>query len=230
MNKLLKERIAAIQKIAIAHYEAGAGMANAAIGAEREVFVRELMQKIFPNAYRFSSGEIIDRDGERSGQVDLVLEFPHEPTFPSPVANERLMLAESVIVAFEIKSGWGQLDEVVTKTKKVNSLSRDVKWIMSSDDDEGDPRFSTEALELAKRIPLIGVFYKGPVKFDTVKDAYHKINATERPTALLTLNNGHFIYNGTELTGVNGVFGMLCLVTELSNKIALSKSSIGVYL
>lgn len=230
MHELLKERITAIQKIAVAHYEAGAGMANAAIGAEREVFVHELLQKIFPNAYRFSSGEIIDRKGARSGQVDLALEFPNEPTFPSPVADERLMFAESVIVAFEIKSGWNQLNEVVTKMKMVNSLSRDVKWGMTSDDEEGDPRFPTDALELNKRIPLIGVFYDGPVHYDTVKNAYLKIDDGERPTALLTLNNGHFIYNDTEFTGVDGIFALLCLVSEVSNKIVYSNSSIGVYL
>jgi hypothetical protein len=230
MHHLLKERIAAIQKIAIAHYEAGAGMANAAIGAEREVFVQELMQKIFPNAYRFSSGEIIDRNSQRSGQVDLALEFPNEPTFPSPVANERLMFAESVIVVFEIKSSWRQIDQVISKTKMVKALYRDIKWTMSLDDNEGDPRFPADALELEKRIPVIGVFYNGPVNYDTVKDTYHKLGANEQPTALLTLDHGHFIYNGTELTGPDGVFGMLCLLSEMANKTAISNSSIAVYL
>lgn len=231
MNVELKERIKAIQKIFIAHYEAGKGMANASIGLEREVFVRELLKKIYPNGYRFSSGDIVDRTGNRTGQVDLALEFPHEPTFPSPVGDERLMIAESVIVAFEIKSSWNQLGEVKTKCEKVNNLDRALNWVLRSTDKECDPRFPTEVLEINERIPLIAVFYSGPTNLETVTEAYNDLREhIDRPTAILTLDRGHFVYRATEMTGEDGIFAMLCLVTELSNKIASSLSSLTAYL
>ena len=69
MHTQLKHRLDAILKIAQTHHEAGAGMSNSTIGSEREVFVGELLSKIFPNAYRFSSGDIIDARGvERPGR------------------------------------------------------------------------------------------------------------------------------------------------------------------
>jgi hypothetical protein len=37
-----------------------------------------------------------------SGQLDIVIELPFLPSFPTPGANERLYLAESVALAIEV--------------------------------------------------------------------------------------------------------------------------------
>ena len=156
MHTQLKQRLESIQKIAQAHYEAGIAMSNSTIGSEREVFVKEILSKIFPNAYRFSSGDIIDSTGQSAGQVDLVLEFPFEPTFPSPVGDQRLCLAESAICAFEIKSTYPQQwDQLVEKVRKVNALTRKLDWDMMQGERDGQ-RISIQSLDVEHRIPIIG--------------------------------------------------------------------------
>ena len=120
MIKQLEDRLNAIKKIAFAHYEAGVELSSHSKGREREVFVSEFLSKVFPNGYRFSSGDIVDLKGSTAGQVDLVLEFPYEPSFPMPWGEERLILSHSVIAALEIKSSIDQWQEVLIKSDSIS--------------------------------------------------------------------------------------------------------------
>lgn len=230
MHTQLKQRLEAIQKIAQAHYEAGIAMSNSTVGSEREVFVKEVLSKIFPNAYRFSSGDIIDSAGQSAGQVDLVLEFPFEPTFPSPVGDQRLCLAESAICAFEIKSTypqqWGQL---VEKIRKVNTLTRQLDWDMMQGE-RGDQIISIQSLDVEHRIPIIGVFYNGPENILTLVSRINELPDADRPTALLTLDKGFFIYGAVQLSGTEGLLGMISLLTHLSTQFASARSSVEKYI
>jgi len=230
MHIQLKQRLEAIQKIAQAHYEAGIAMSNSTIGSEREVFVRELLSKILPNAYRFSSGDIIDSTGQTAGQVDLVLEFPYEPTFPSPVGDQRLILAESAICAFEIKSTYyQQWDQLIEKVRRVNSLTRQLDWDMIQSERDGQT-ILIENLDVEHRIPIIGVFYKGPENIQTLVDRINSLPDTDRPTALLTLDKGFFIYGATQLSGAEGLLGMIALLSHLSTQVASARSSVEKYI
>jgi hypothetical protein len=229
MNPKLKQRLEALLKIAQAHYEAGRSMSNNTIGTEREIFVKELLSKIFPNSYRFSSGDIIDSDDHSAGQVDLVLEFPYEPTFPSPVGGERLILAESAICAFEIKSTYPQQwDQLVEKIKKINELSRTLAW-NTIQGDGGTQKILIDHLDEHK-IPTIGVFYKGPENIETLVDRINTLSLADRPTAILTLDKGFFVYGKIHLSGAEGVLGLVALLSHLSTQIASARSSIDKYI
>ena len=49
-------------------------MPNASKGSERERFVSDYLQTLFPLPYRFGSGAITDATGALSGQLDVVVE------------------------------------------------------------------------------------------------------------------------------------------------------------
>ncbi|WP_373867562.1 DUF6602 domain-containing protein [Shewanella xiamenensis] len=51
-------------------------MTNATKGSEREFLVDLFLSNVLPNQYRFGSGDITDQKSNRSGQVDIVVEFP----------------------------------------------------------------------------------------------------------------------------------------------------------
>jgi len=235
MHPELISRIEGMRNIAMAHHKAGCGMANAVIGNERENFIKYLLSKIFPNSYRFSSGEIIDISGKRSGQVDVVMEYPYEPSFPSPAGDERLLIAESVIIAFEVKSSDSQMSEVIDKSRLINNLYRNLNIHMWYGDDEGDQAFPKEHLDIKHKIPNIAVFYKGPVKSETFFNKYSEMNVDERPTAMIALDSGYFIFGSNDgniitFQGIDGIYALICLICEISNRIAGAQTAVSIYL
>jgi hypothetical protein len=62
VNEQVKVRLKGIQDILMAHHRATQLLPNAAKGDEREVLVREFLEKVFPAPYRFGSGAITDAD------------------------------------------------------------------------------------------------------------------------------------------------------------------------
>ena len=85
-------------------HSAGRGLPNAMAGNERETFLREFLQQLFPSHRRFSTGAITDSTGNITGQVDIAVEYGFVPSFPMPSTTERLLLAESVALVIEVKS------------------------------------------------------------------------------------------------------------------------------
>src|SRR2546423_1122598 len=112
-NTHLINRLQAIQQSLMAQHAGGHHLPNALIGSERETFLREFLQKVFPAHHRFATGAITDSDNRLSGQVDIAVEYPFLPSFPMPgPSHERLLLAESVAAVVEVKSDLsGQWDQ-----------------------------------------------------------------------------------------------------------------------
>lgn len=81
--------------------------------------MREFLGQVFPPSFRFGIRAIVDATGETSGQLDVVVEFPFLPSFPTPGAAERLYLADSAALVIEVKSDlsgqWSQIRECAFK-------------------------------------------------------------------------------------------------------------------
>jgi hypothetical protein len=66
----------------------------------------------------------------RSGQIDLVIEYPFFPSFPLlGTSQQRLYLIESVAMAIEVKSGRRQFDDAISTMKRFNALRADADWL-----------------------------------------------------------------------------------------------------
>lgn len=73
------------------------------LGMAREFFVSDLLGKFLPGALHIGSGEIIDRPGDLSNQIDIIIyrnEFPRIPSF----AYTNLFFLEGVVATIEVKS------------------------------------------------------------------------------------------------------------------------------
>ena len=122
---ILDNRLEAILKTIEAAYEGGAGMSSASKGAERELFMDNVLKNVFPPHYRFTSGDIVDSFGTQTGQLDLVLEQAAGYSFPMASAGPRLFLAETVGAVIEVKSNLStQWDEVRQTALKVAKIKR----------------------------------------------------------------------------------------------------------
>ena len=122
-NQHIKDRLKGIQKMLMGAHQAGSPMTNASKGNEREAFINAFLSEILPPQFRFGSGDITDQSGDRSGQLDIVIEFPFVPSIPIVAGKSpRLYLAEGVLAVIEVKSDISKQWKEVLRT--ANSLSK----------------------------------------------------------------------------------------------------------
>ena len=127
-------RLEGMRKLLLAGYEANASMSSSSKGREREEIANSFLSNILPLPYRFGTGDITDISGRRSGQVDIVVEYPFLPSIPSSNGDVRLYLVESVAAVIEVKSDisgqWNEAkhtsDQVKTLTRQLGSYSRNI--------------------------------------------------------------------------------------------------------
>jgi hypothetical protein len=215
INEALRQRMTGIQHGLMATYEASLPLPNAAKGSEREAFLRDYLEKLYPASNRFSSGAITDSSGHLSGQVDIAVEQPFCPSFPSTLGDERLLLAESVAAVIEVKSDvQSQWSQACNTVQKVKSLQRQYGASIG---------FGSISLD---KIPCAVVGYKG---FGTGAALDEKLKGTaesSRPDAVLTIESGVFIGGGISATGWMGLY---CLCIFLNNSMrSLTAASVNL--
>jgi hypothetical protein len=105
LYQFVLQRLVGLQAILNGVHAASRGLSSATIGSERAAFIDQFLSQVFPPIYRFGSGDATDSRGVKSGQLDVVVEFPFGPSLPM-VGNEksRLYLAETIAAVVEIKS------------------------------------------------------------------------------------------------------------------------------
>ena len=216
-NPFLEQRLKGIQQALIAHHRGSSGLPSAHAGSERETFLREFLQQVFPAHRRFVSGTITDSEGMRSGQVDIAIEYGISPSFPMPNTTERLLLAESVCLVIEVKSNLSsQWSEVTDTTKKVKALRRAIQLDMATDD-------------VPDRIPVIAVGYTG---HRTVKGLVERLESTSidsRPDAALVIDSGLFYGFNVASTGPLGLYALCAVITRLLNAVAIASPNLMSY-
>lgn len=95
MNQHVQQRIEAQKAILDAAYCGGSTLSTSSRGSERENFVEKFLKDVLPPIYRFGSGDATDQNGHRSGQFDIVVEYPFAPSLPMGTST-RLVKAKVV--------------------------------------------------------------------------------------------------------------------------------------
>lgn len=179
-NEYIFERLEGIQKMLKGAHNAGKNLSSSTKGYEREQFIKLFLSQIFPPTFRFGSGDITDKEGNRSGQLDIVIEFPFLPSIPIiGVDSSRLYMAEGTAAVLEIKSNiktqWDQVKETAIKLAKVK---RDSTQYIHGTNPPGD------------KIPFFAIGYEGWGKSETIKKKLgSEING------ILVINQGLFVSN-----------------------------------
>ncbi len=183
-----------MQQMLMAVHSAGTGMSSASKGNERDSFVNKLLREVLPSPFRFGTGDATDRHGHRSGQLDVVIEFPLMPSLPSHEGSPRLYLAEGVLAVLEVKSDLAaQWHQVVETADKLATLTRHYGSGVSI-----GPR-------AGPRIPLYAVGYRGWQDFDRVKERFE---SSPHISGILVIEHGHFCgkYDALTAQGAPYVF------------------------
>jgi hypothetical protein len=103
-NQHVLDRLEGTRQLLISVHQATARSSSATKGTERSEFLNSFLAEALPTIYRFGTGDITDANGHRSGQIDVVVEYPFAPNLPIQTGQPRLYLAEGVAAAIEIKS------------------------------------------------------------------------------------------------------------------------------
>jgi hypothetical protein len=204
-NKHIENRLEGIREALMATYRSGTTMSAATKGHEREIFVQSFLSRVFPTPYRFGSGDITDTRDNRSGQLDVVIEYPLMPSLPGLLdGGPRLYLAEGVAAVIEVKSDLKkQWREVEASAKAVKKLRRVMDWAKF----EG-PRGPDE------EIPFYAVGFRGWAKLTTLED--HVVGSVA--DGALCLENGTccVTHKGTTIQrGATGSFGLYIFICAL---------------
>lgn len=181
MKELFSKKIKNIHKNLMECYEDTKHYSPTITGAEREIFNRELFQKILPNNYRVGAGTIVDSSGSETGQIDAVIELPFSLSFPISSGDNRLYLADTIGASFEIKSNLNtQWDEAITKIKEIKTLNR---YKISKG----------EAASLDNlKIPAFIIAYTGQKKLDTIYKKLESVQVKDWPDGILIIEDGIF--------------------------------------
>ena len=192
--KLLLEHLKN-NKDSLLQYSELIGVANhpGNLGIAREGLISNFLKQNLPENIRYHSGEIFDRNENRSGQIDIVL---HPITSPKIYLHNTINIfpAETVLSAIEIKSNLstgiskGTLYEALNSCKKLKSLEI--------------PTRRTDYIIDPQTVPFIIFSYKGPT-LKTLKKQIKNyndqpdINFRLLPDLIVVLERGYYLLKST---------------------------------
>ena len=194
-NQHVLQRLEGLQSILKGVHQSSIGLSSATTGQERAAFIDQFLSQVLPPIYRFGTGDVTDTYGARSGQLDVVVEYPIAPSLPIVGAGQtRLYLAESVAAVIEVKSNLsGQWNEAIHTSDLLAPLRK---------------RFDIQVSFLdLPGIPLFAVGYTGWMTMSTLQD--HLARAPHIHGALL-INPGLYVSNfGTRAHGPLALWGLI---------------------
>ena len=175
------ERLSGIQQMLLGARAAGTSLSSATKGREREVFINGFLAEVLPPHLRVGSGDAIDQAGRRSGQLDIVVEYPFLPSLPLVTGKSpRLYLAEGIVAVIEVKSDVAlQWSEVEQTAQNLLSLQRDYQY-------ERGVSIGPRAMP---SIPLFVVGYGG---WKTFKKVQQNVDLAKGINGVLVIEHGHF--------------------------------------
>jgi hypothetical protein len=167
VNQHIATRLEGIRAMLMGAHHAGSTMSTASRGSERAAFVDKFLCEVLTPQFRFGEGDATDNAGNRSGQLDVVVEYPWVPSLPVVGSNRpRLYLAEGVAAVIEVKSDLTkQWDEVTYASSQLKKLERQYG---NSKRKFSGPNESPGLIP-PNRIPLFAVGYTGWSSMATVK-------------------------------------------------------------
>ncbi|MGI6370808.1 MAG: hypothetical protein GX372_01260 [Ignavibacteria bacterium] len=181
MKELFSKKIENIHKNLMECYRDTQKYSPTITGAEREIFNRELFQKILPTTYRVGAGTIVDNIGSETGQIDAVIELPFSLSFPISSGENRVYLADTIGAAFEIKSNLNdQWNEAIAKIEEIKTLNRH--------------RVEKEEMTLLDtlKIPAFIISYTGQKKIETIYKKLENVQPKNWPDGILIVEDGIF--------------------------------------
>jgi hypothetical protein len=201
-NPHVLQRLIGIQGQLVAGHKASATMSSATKGFERQEFIDKFLSQVLSTPFRFATGDATDKSGHKSGQLDVVIEFPFGPSLPIVGgATSRLFLAETVAAVIEVKSNissqWG---DAVSTGRQLSPLDRSYG----------------AAMMMGPNLPKIPLFVAGFGGWQQIETVEKHLTAAPEISGVLVIDPGLFVsspqFGGLKATGPWALWGLIaCL-------------------
>jgi hypothetical protein len=183
----------------------GSTLSSAVKGAERELFIQYALSHIIAPPFRVGSGDVTDLSGQRSGQLDIVIEYGNSISFPMlyTMHTPRLYLAEGVCAVVEVKSNLaGQWNEVLDSHNRLKPIRRTyADWISYG--------------RVSEQIPHFAVGYRG---WKTMATMQRKLDESNLD-GLLVLDSGLYCGKQYRETGPQSLYAFFITLQELTGSL-----------
>lgn len=247
-NKILYQRLEAVQDMLNANYRSVINSPSAVKGVSRSDFINNYLKNSVPQGLRIStSGEIIDNQNNCTGELDIILENGHFPNIPiANVDSARLFFAEGVAAVIEVKSNLqSQWAEAVSTGSKLKEITRefgntfassyngcqDIIFNMTIDNLEPPMDEMLPEARLLKNIPYFVVGYTGWEKIETLKSKLSENHGII--SGILQIDKGFFIgddgFKNLETVGPLSLLAFINVIYESFNYIKSTNADIFSY-
>ena len=174
-KKMLKERLEILKKqmqlrldeIRVQHQHSGNK------GTNVEEIIRQFLREFLPPYFRIGNGEVIDRSGAISRQIDVVVTNADHP-FVNDLSNPTTFFIEGIAMAGEVKSVLtsDELEAALKVARSFKALSLKIpNGAMVVSNDEDIKRF-------VERRPFFIFAFESQLTTETVKQKIEEFNAT----------------------------------------------------
>jgi len=209
-NQNVIQRLTGIQTILNGVYQSNVSLSSSTKGKERESFVDEFLSKVLPPIYRFGTGDVTDIAGNKSGQLDVVVEYPFSPSLPSVgTGQSRLYLAESVAAVIEVKSDVStQWNQACHTASQLAPVTRNFGASITMGENP------------SPEIPLFIVAYTG---WNQVATIQKNLSAAPNIAGVLVIDPGVFVsspqYGDLQATGALALWSLICCLHKITNSL-----------
>lgn len=217
-NNHVFQRLSGIQQILNGVHQASASMSSSSKGQERQAFIDQFLANVLPPIYRFGSGDATDVAGARSGQLDVVVEYPIGPSLPSVGGTPatRLYLAECVAAVVEVKSNissqWSQAQHTA---RKLAPLHRSFG--------------ATMVMGGMSPTPSIPLFVAGYTGWSNLQTLQSNLAKTPEIAGVLVIDSGLFAtsqqFGGMTATGPWALWGLISILHLITNALQAASTN-----
>lgn len=217
-NQYLAQRLAGIQEMLNAAHKASKPLSSSSKGRERESFIKSYLAEVLPPIYRFGTGDATDSYGARSGQLDVVIEYPIAPSLPNAGTGHgqtRLYLAESVAAVIEVKSDAAdQWNEAVETASKLASLRRS---------------FGSRIVVGQSPSVQIPLFVAGYTGWSQEKTLLSKLADHPEIAGILIIDSGLFAARGLNGKGPFALWSLIVALHGITNSLKAASPNLRAY-
>lgn len=204
-NPHLLKRLQSIQETLEAQHSNVESLPDARQGWQSKLFLAEFLNKVFPGPDRFSTGSVMDSDGNLATEVDIAVTQPNAPSFPmSGPSQDRLLMAEGVAMIIEVCS------DLSTHLAAIGSTVRRIRRLKRRTD-----QLITPGRRFPEQIPVVAVGYGGFQDFDRLRRRMGAVSDNYRPNGALIIEPGLFEGFGIRARGAVALYA-LCMVINRS--------------
>lgn len=228
-ENILESRMRSLRNTLMSLYNSDVKLSTETKGLDREFFIQHFLKIILPFHIKIFKGIIMDKNGAKTEQVDLIIQNPYGFSIPPFVGDIHVCIAESVACVIEIKSNletqWNQIIKKCEEIKKIDYL---------------ESRLHGYNVDSKIRIPFIAIGYEG---FDDFIKFNEKITNTLKEKKEMTPDvyfqidkcmfygkqNDDNIY-ALDSESVYGLFQLIITILHYINKIKDNTPNIEAYL